>query len=280
MKWISRRSYALYFYGCFIAFLVVRYFDGLFLSQISQNPIRSPRVDLIVWIVQALNIPELVSNLSVGLCLDGMVILLPLLILYRLVLDKKINSLALVLTVIFGFYILIIYCYPTLSIRKYLGLVLIPIAFVFSSDQRYFNYLQLMRYYVCFVFTSASLWKILRGVAWDSTHMQLSLKSQHIDNIINWPDHLVTQWVSLVMADPIYSKLLLILAIFSQVSFAIGFFTKKYDQILAFLLVLFIISDYLVMRIEYWEFIVFLPLLLNKDGYASEDHGLRKLTLA
>jgi len=274
MNWISRRSYGLYFYGCFILFLIIRYFDELFLFQISANPIRSPRVDLVVWLTQSTEITNLVSHLVESIFIDSLIILLPIVILYRLYTKKDFSKPAAALVIIFGLYILIIYCFPTLSIRKYLGLVLIPIAFIFTSEKRYYNYLRLMRYYVLFVFTSASLWKILRGVAWDSSHMQLSLKAQHIDNFINWPDHYITQIITTIIDSPVYCSILFMAAVISQLTFSIGFFTRKYDKLLAFLLIIFIISDYLVMRIEYWEYIVFLPLLLSKFPKESEINQL------
>jgi len=275
MEWIDRKKYALYFYGCFIIFLVIRYFDGLFMHQIGTNPIRSPRVDLVVWVTQFIGAPELISSSFFSLSFDFLIVVLPLVILYRVYVDKKIHKLAASLAFLFGLYILIIYCFPTLSIRKYLGLVLIPIAFTFVSKKRFYSYLELMRYYVLFVFTSASMWKIIRGVVWDPTHMQLSLKAQHIDNIVNWPDHYITQLILTIIDNPAYCSMLFIAAVISQLSFAIGFFTKKYDRLLAILLIIFIISDYLVMRIEYWEFIVFLPLLLGKYPKTNEhNHSL------
>ncbi len=273
MEWINRKSYALYFYACFIFFLIVRYFDQLFLHQISANPIRSPRVDLVVWTTQLSGIPNFISSSGIGIYIDILVIILPIVILYQIYKVKKYNRLAAILALIFGIYILIIYCFPTLSIRKYLGLVLIPIAFTFTSEKRYSYYLQLMRYYVLFVFTSASLWKIFRGVAWDSTHMQLSLKAQHIDNFINWPDHHITSLLSYIVDNPTYCAILFLAAVVSQLTFALGFFTKKYDRLLAFLLIVFIVSDYLVMRIEYWEYVVFLPLLLKKHPSTLESNS-------
>lgn len=230
----------------------------------STNPIRSPRVDLNVWLVQSTGLIDLVSIPMISLCIDLAILILPCIILYRILNDKKIHKLATLLCVLFGFYILIIYCFPTLSIRKYLGLILIPIAFTFTSKDRFTAYLELMRYYILFVFTSASLWKILRGVAWDPNHMQLSLKGQHIDNFINWPDHYITQTLSTFIGEPSFCFWLFLSAVIFQLSFSIGFFTKKYDNVLALLLIIFIVSDYLVMRIEYWEFIVFLPLLLTQ----------------
>ena len=260
MVWINKRTYTIYFYVCFLLFLIIRYFDDLFLSQISTNPIRSPRVDLVVWLAQSMDLPDLFSNTTLGLIFDVCIVLLPVIILIQLFRNKSIEKIALISSLLFTLYILVIYCYPTLSLRKYLGLVLIPFAFAFKSDDRYLNYLRLMRYFVLFVFTSASLWKISRGVVFDEWHMQLSLKLQHIDNFAHWPDHYITKLLSTFIANPQYCYVLFVLAVLMQLSFAMGFFTRKYDRLLAFFLVVFIVTDYLVMRIEYWEYIVFLPL--------------------
>ena len=260
MDLINRRTYTIYFYVCFVLFLVIRYFDGLFLSQISSNPIRSPRVDLIVWLTHLIDLPDLFTNTTLSLILDTSIVILPLIILFQVFRNRSIHKTSLVLSFLFTFYILVIYCYPTLSLRKYLGLVLIPFAFSFSNNERFSNYLRLMRYFVLFVFTSASLWKITRGVIFDDWHMQLSLKLQHIDNFANWPDHYITKLLSTFIANSQYCYVLFILAVLMQLSFVVGFFTRKYDRLLAFFLIVFIITDYLVMRIEYWEYIVFLPL--------------------
>lgn len=250
----------LYFYLCFVLFLIVRYANDLFLTQIIDNPIRSPRVDLVVWTTQSLGIPNLMTQSWLSMTFDALILILPLVILYQTWRGRSARKPILALSVLFGLYILIIYCFPTLSIRKYLGLVLLPFAFVFASEKRYKAYLELMRYFVLFIFTSASMWKIVRGVAWDPYHMQLSLKAQHIDNFVNWPDHYITDLIAQFVHNSTYCAILFASAVLSQIAFSIGFFTKKYDRYLALLLLIFVITDYLVMRIEYWEFAVFLPL--------------------
>ena len=270
MDRIKRKAYGMYFYGFFLIFMVVRYFDELFLHQIISNPIRSPRVDPVVWLTHLFSTPDLIAHPTVSLIMDILVAFLPVVILYRIYFDKKVNKLVAFHSILFGLYVLFIYCFPTLSIRKYLGLILIPIAFIFNSEKRYFKYLELMRFYVIFIFTSASLWKIIRGVAWDSSHMQLSLKAQHIDNFVNWPDHYITKILTFFIDNPTFCSVLMLAAVITQFTFAIGFFTKKYDKLLAVLLLIFILTDYLVMRIEYWEFIVFLPLFLGKYAIKQE----------
>lgn len=247
----------------FLIFMIIRAFDQLMMSQIGNNPIHSPRQDPIVWIIQWTRIPDFLTSNIVSIIYDILMISIPIFIIMRLLRNKSIHRLSTLHFGLFFIYILSIYCFPTLSIRKYLGLLLTPIAFIFQDEKRYARYMELLRFYICFIFSSASIWKIARGVITDTDHMMLTLKQQHIDNILNWNDHIITKLAIYLVSNPMICHYLLLAAIFSQLLFLIGFITKKYDWLLAILLIVFIIMDFLIMRIEYWEFLIFLPILLN-----------------
>jgi len=66
---------------------------------------------------------------------------------------------------------------------------------------------------------------------------------------------------------------LLLSGLAMQLSFAIGFLTKKFDGLLLIGLIVFIFADFLVMRIEYWEFLIFAPLFIrfNKHTHGKID---------
>jgi len=256
----NRRRYGLYFYAAFIIFMVLRWWNGLLLSQLDQNPISSPRIDPLVWLFQFSGIPELLSSENYAAYYDLIIFALSFFIFHSFWKGKHPKALIIIHSVLFALYVLTVYCYPTLSIRKYLGLVLIPIAFYFKSDLRYKNTIEVLRYYVCFIFSSAALWKIARGGVFDSDQMILTLKAQHIDNFVHYPEHFITLIVGWLISNPNFCQFLLIGAVLLQSCFVLGFITKKYDRLLLFLLMIFILSDFLIMRIEYWEFVVFFPL--------------------
>jgi hypothetical protein len=55
-----------------------------------------------------------------------------------------------------------------------------------------------------------------------------------------------------------------------ELIFSIGFFTKKYDKQLFILFILFLIMDFIVMRINYFEVLsLALPLLFSKPTLKS-----------
>ena len=261
MNWISQQKYTRYFFLLFILFLLVRMQDGLFLSQLGDLPINAPRIDPFIWFMHAIGLPQFIIQSGISIVLDSAIVVLPMVILFYSFSKKWLpRKLILFHAILFFFYVAFVYCFPTLSLRKYLGLVLIPFAFTFDKESRYIAYLKLMRFYAIFIFVSASIWKIARGHVWDSSHMHHILKAQHIDNIVHAPSHISSSLASFFIGHPAWSTILIWSAVMSQLIFGIGFFTRKYDRWLGILLIVFVAMDYLIMRIEYWEFLVFLPL--------------------
>jgi len=187
--------------------------------------------------------------------------MLPILILYLEKEEKNNRSIILTHTVAVAIFLVTIYSYPTLSIRKYLPMVIVPVAFLFVTEERYEFTLRAIRYWVCYIFASAAIWKIVRGAAFDKEHMIETVISQHIDTIVHWSDHYMSGIASWLIAHPMACAALLIAAVLSQLTFLIGFFTRNYDKWLMALLGIFVLADYLVMRIEYWEYALLLPLL-------------------
>ncbi len=265
MKWIDRHTFGIWYFGFFLFSMGIRYGDGLLLSQLFHPIIYSPRIDSIVWTFHAIGLSASLNNSIVFLLFDSSLVLLALYILLRLVQRLTVQKLVSVHFIVFFFYILLAYTYPTLSLRKYLGLVLIPIAFTFKSQQRYIAYIKLMRYLSLFIFASAAIWKIARGVFLSSEHFLYSLKVQHIETVINFSDSWISIIPTFLLAQPELCTILFITAIVLQLSFIVGYFTYKYDKVLMMLFIVFVATDFFVMRIEFYEILVFIPLYLHSD---------------
>ena len=77
---------------------------------------------------------------------------------------------------------------------------------------------------------------------------------------MNSPGYWQTKLISYVIDHARLGYLLYLLATLVELSFIVGFFTRKYDKILALLFLLFLVMDHLLMRITYYEV---LPLLLT-----------------
>lgn len=262
-KSIDRYSFAIYYCVCWIIFHAVRFVDGLCLHQLHQPFIYDQRQDPIIWLMQTCGLSKyIVASQFMSGAFDLGLIALIAFLLIRSINIKPSNWLWLTFIFLFGFYVLTILSFPTLSVRKYLGLVIIPIMFI-GSSKWYDQFFEWLRYFCLFIFASASVWKIVRGSIFDLDHLSNVLRSQHFDSLVHFPDHWITKFILQILEYPMFTYIGFLMVVVIQLAFVIGFFTKKYDWYLLCLMITFIGLDFIFMRIEYWEFVVFLPLLLE-----------------
>lgn len=262
------RNIAIYFYVCFVVFFLIRISDGFTFFSLEGPFIHTPRLDPVMWITHASGIADFLSSSYLGTVYDAVILLLPLYIIFRLYDRKDIRWWSLAFVLLYGFYIILLYTYPILSIRKYLGFLIVPIAFI-PKRKWAWKVIYGIRFYALFVFASAGLWKIIRGTAFDPDHMAMILKAQHFGYIVHerggsWTQDLYRYLIS----HPEVSFVIWIAGILLQLSFIVGFFTRAYDKILLGLLLLFIVADFFLMKIGFWEFLIFIPffLLPNKSN--------------
>lgn len=128
-----------------------------------------------------------------------------------------------------------------------------------------------MRLYVLFIFCSAAMWKLFRGAIFEGDQFINILRNQHIEHLVLFQNHITTHVANWLIGHTAVAYIFYLLIAGLQLSFIIGFFTRKYDRILLVGFLLFILGDFLVMRVEYWEFMVFVPLFfLDKISDYSE----------
>jgi len=229
-----------------------------------------PRQDPLLWLLIASGLPQaFIESSFLAWTYDIIILLLPVVLYFSQIKDKHKYSWLLFLA--YSLYLLIIFSYPSLSIRKYLGLALVMLLFSARTKVQYVHIGKALRYFLCFIFVSASLWKLSRGTLLDSSQFVNILSAQHAQNFILFPDHISTLISQYLISKPGLAYIFYVLVALLQFSFLIGFFTKNYDKWLAMGLLAFILGDYLIMRIEYWEFIVFLPLVLLPNAEIKND---------
>jgi hypothetical protein len=116
---------------------------------------------------------------------------------------------------------------------------------------------------VLFIFASSAMWKIVRGAIFESDQFVNILRNQHFEHMVLFPDHISTHIAEWLITHQEAAYIFYLLIAMLQLSFVIGFFTGKYDRWLLIAMLLFVLGDFLVMRVEYWEFFVFVPAFLR-----------------
>ncbi len=145
----------------------------------------------------------------------------------------------------------------------FVGVLVISIPFWFKSEQRFNFSWEAVRYYFLYIFSSAALWKILRGSAFYHDQLSDILKSQQINLLLQNGTNYKAHIAQYLIAHPDFSHAVLMVNVVLQLSFAIGFFTRKFDMILFVLAIVFVVANFLVMGILSMELLILNLTLIN-----------------
>ncbi|HMR92256.1 MAG TPA: hypothetical protein PKC69_08070 [Chitinophagaceae bacterium] len=149
-------------------------------------------------------------------------------------------------------YILCYVMYPSNSIEGHIAGLLLPFVFMQHKLPSFYYLLSGARYVFLFFFASAGLWKLRTGSLFEMEHMSAVLLVQHKEFLVAYPGHWYTEAVYFLVKNPVWSQSLFIISTVIELVFIAGFFTKRFDRILFWLFVLFLIADFWVMRIPYF----------------------------
>jgi len=154
------------------------------------------------------------------------------------------------------------------------GLLVISIPFWFKSEQRFNFSWEAVRYYFLYIFSSAACWKVLRGSAFYHDQLTNILKNQQINLLLQNPNNYKAHIAQFLISHSHFSHIVLLVNVILQLSFAIGFFTKKYDRVLFALAITFVVANFLVMGILSMELLILNLTLL--DWEKIERYLLKK----
>ncbi|MES2621499.1 MAG: hypothetical protein V4615_11670 [Bacteroidota bacterium] len=143
------------------------------------------------------------------------------------------------------------------------GLLIVTIPFWTKKEERFHFLWEAARYYWLYIFASAALWKISRGTVFYADQLSNILKSQQINLLLQHPDTFKAHIAQYLIANPSTAHLVLIVNVLLQLSFSIGFFTKKFDTYLFWLAIIFSIANYYVMGIASFELLILNFTLMN-----------------
>lgn len=144
-----------------------------------------------------------------------------------------------------------------------IGLMIISIPFWFKKEQRFNLAWEGARYYFLYIFASAALWKILRGSVFYQEQLSNILKSQQINLLLQNPGNYKAHIAQYLISHPGVSHAILIVDVLVQLSFVVGFFTRKYDKVLFVLAIVFCVANFYVMSIISAELLILNLTLLN-----------------
>jgi hypothetical protein len=256
----SKNIQKLYFINYFIfffGFVLFSYFNQRLFSQYLPSYFNFNR-DLLELLVIATGVPKyLIVHPYLFLYMDILLILIPLvLILYILITKKKSFIFGLIFTAYLLFYLLLQNIFLQIHLESYVAYVALSLLFMFKSEIKLAAIIKFTRLLFLYVFVSAAMWKIFRGSIFYSDHMQNLLIGQHAAYLSNHCHFYLCDIYAFLIAHKNIAQCFYVLATILELSFVIGFFTKKFDLYLLALAILFFAADHVIMLIPYWQILI------------------------
>ena len=245
---------------CLIFFFIIlfNFFTKAFLFQIVPAYFFN-KLDFSTWLVMLLNIHKLpLNNRTACLLADMIYYLMPFIYFVCYLKRKNLAPYIGWLMVAVNFIYTVIYClYPTESIEIHIALVVFPIIFIPASLKTFWFLLHAVRYFFLYYFASAGVWKIIAGGLFHPMQMSSILLVQHKEILISGTPGWMTDVYKWFIVHPAISHSFYVASTIFELSFIIGFFTKRLDVLLILFYLLFLIMDSLLMRIDYWQTLPF-----------------------
>jgi len=266
---LLRRRITLQILALFYALALYKWLNGMWLYQM--EPIFfNTRFDGTTWLLMQTGLHTWLLNNPAGCAgFDALFFGWPLL--YAFTWQKQPQGRLIISSIWLVINWLYLQCYtlfPTNSIEASLGWLLLPILLGTRRLSSFYYVLQGLRYWFLFFFVSAGIWKLRQGGFFNTDQMSGILLFQHATWLVSDPDHWYSQAVYWLVRRPVLGYLLYAGLTIWELLWVVGFFTKKYDRLLFVSFLVFLVLDYALMQIPYFELLP-LALLLRYAHYTA-----------
>ena len=253
------KQFALFYLLCFLINFCWFSYNNLLLSAI--NPVYfNNKLDFTRNILMLSNLQHyLINERWLRIFLDCLYYLLPVLLTILFIKKWWGRSLLAYFTCFFTIvYSLFFSSFTYISMEGYIGWILFPLILSALTLQNFYYYLQSVRILFILIFVSAATLKIKSGGIFNPDQMAGILLTQHNNYLVSNPKDWYAEFIYFLVQHKAIAQSLFILGTITELSFAIGLFTLKFDRLLIVLFCLFLAFDYFLMQINYFTWMVFM----------------------
>jgi len=246
-------------FGWVLVALLWRWSDSSMISQLESPVLGNVYKDLTFWLFELAHIPAFVSgHYGVALLLDLIITCAAALAF----LQPSNVVFARTYCVSILFYFVIQTTYANHHYRPIIGLLVAGVPFAFGSLPRFGNFVHGLRYYVLFIYTSAGLYKVVRGSWLNRDQMTMIIEKTQLDLLLSQPENWHALFFTWMLHHEWASWSLFGMATVLELSFVIGFFTRRWDLGLFCTAITLHIGFYFTMDFFAFELIVLDLMLL------------------
>lgn len=241
-------------------FVILVYFfiNHSLLSQLQGPVLVYPGSDNSAWILHILNLPGFLLRHHWAALLFDMLLTCSCIVCIIIPQQRAATWIC-----VAGIWILY-FCYASAAGKYYaqIGYLLAPIPFLALSEKRFDILWNLFRYWVCFLYVSAGVYKIAYGGFGYEGNMSEIVWQSNAEWFIFNPDGWLFSFREYLATHPSLAQWFFRLAVLVDLSLLIGFFTKKADRWLLLLLIGFHCANFMILGISFVEqSLIFAPFL-------------------
>lgn len=235
------------------------FFNNSLLSQLQQPSLIYPGSDNSFWLLHILNIPQfLLQHHWAALLFD---IVLTCSCIICIIIPHQ--RLFIWITVAGTWILYIAFCSAAGKHYAQIGYLLTPIPFLILAPAKFDMLWNLVRYWICFLYASAGLYKIYYGGFGYSDNMSHILWQDNTEWFVFNTEGMAYNMYHWLIENPGFTQWFYRFATFFDLALLVGFFTKRYDKWLLAGLLIFHIGNFLLLHISFVEqsliFAAFLP---------------------
>lgn len=237
--------------GIFIIYLIsfiFKYVNGGFAHQFQEPVLSYPTINITYWIFLFFQIPQmLTSNFWVALLSD--IILFSSCI--SLIIWPKRYFIAIIFTL--GYWLNYMgYCLVNAYQPSVFAPLVLCLPAMFKQQKDFSFCFWAVRIWACFLYFEAGFLKVLRGGVFHLEQMVNSIKLTIPLYFVQNPNEGFNLWFKYFLFEhPMFAQLLYVAATILELTFLIGFFTKKYDWLLLALFLSFHTANQFILNMPF-----------------------------
>ena len=245
-------------FGWLFAVLVYFFFNHSLLSQLQQPVLLYPGTDNTFWLLHILNVPQfLLHHYWAALGFD--ILLTCSCIVCMIIPEQRIFNW---ITVAGVWILYIAYCSSAGKHYAQIGYLLAPFPFLALKPQKFDILWNLFRYWVCFLYVSAGIYKICYGGFGYSSNMSHILLQENAEWFLFNPGGVRYNIIDWLIQHPGASQWFYRATVLVDLSLIAGFFTRRYDKWLLAALLAFHLGNLFLLHISFVEqSLIFAPFL-------------------
>jgi len=253
--------------------LIWRAYSCILPFQLRNPPLTNVEYDLSFWAFKLSGLAEILAGSRTGSLLYSAVILLSCV---ACICYPRNRLLVISFSFLFLLFGIIFNVYLTHSSHVLGGALIITIPFWASKDKNFETLWDALRYYVCWIYFSAFLWKMVNGSMFQADFGVLTMKKNLAAYLYHNPDtikaHIYNWFISHPVLPDVGDKVVYLLEGF----FLAGFFTKRYDKILIVLLLVIHTITYFFTDRLFIELCILVFPLMSADSWKKLSLRLHK----